>query len=31
MFGFVFVQKEDINVESLKHGEMNYSVVYVYD
>lgn len=31
MFGFVFVQKQDVNKESLKHGEINSYVVYVYD
>lgn len=31
MFRFVFVQKLDVNEESLKHGEMKSYVVYVYD
>lgn len=29
--GFVFVQKRDVNGDSLKHGEMNSYAVYVYD
>lgn len=31
MLGFIFVQEQDVNRESLKHGEINSYVVYVYD